>query len=290
MSENKWISEWENFIKESKENEAFLSIFNEIKTAEKEQDEDSLRRVLNQVKKIDRKKKEELKMFHKWMSEFMNAYIPKTNWWDKFYIENAIVKELAVVFDSIEKADREETEASLNEAMAVIDSLDASKHKFDILNFKKRARILEKRLERKVSKNFGAVLASIRAQRGLSLAQTGKLADVSASYINRIESGERKAPSYPIIEKLAAALDVEVSTLLVAAGASAETTTVKSIRELLFSNSVYVSDKEKQLSVDKKQQLVEIISYISNMDWENNKHIETLNIIGLIDSFKEVEE
>lgn len=68
---------------------------------------------------------------------------------------------------------------------------------------------------------FGAVLRSFRQQAGRSQAGLARQVGVDASYINRLESGEREPPRRPLVEALAAALELrrdERDRLLVAAG------------------------------------------------------------------------
>lgn len=132
------------------------------------------------------------------------------------------------------------------------------------------------------------MLKHLREERGLSLAELGERAGVSASYINRIELGERNAPSYPIIEKIAHGLDVNPATLMRAAGVdnSDETDKSKTITELIFSNNVAPREGEEPVNVNTKKQLAEIIEYIIAMEWKDNKHVEMVKLIELLDTFK----
>jgi transcriptional regulator with XRE-family HTH domain len=68
---------------------------------------------------------------------------------------------------------------------------------------------------------FGAVLHDLRATRGVSQAQLASRAGMDRSYVNRMEAGERGAPTPAATEALAKALDLsdmEVDRLFIAAG------------------------------------------------------------------------
>lgn len=283
---------YEEFNSENEDNVELQGVLKKMEEALSVVSEDSLRQVLIYTKRLDEEKHlEESDFIFNWMNLYLDkhSYNLKTlNWWDKFYIRK-YKGELNSVFKAIEEADVKETEKSLKEAMKSIEELDKDKYKYDIITFERRARILEKRLERTVSNNFGTILRSLRNKRRLSLAQAANLAGISASYINRMELGERTAPSYPIIEKLAEALDVDVTTLLLAAGASEGAKETKSMRGLIFSNDVYLTKDKKSLSTEKKQRLVEIIDYIAEMDWTTEKHVEALELMKLVTNFKEEE-
>jgi HTH-type transcriptional regulator, competence development regulator len=53
---------------------------------------------------------------------------------------------------------------------------------------------------------LGALLSFLREQRGLSLRELGRLAEVDHAYIHRLETGGKEAPSAEVIGKLAKSL------------------------------------------------------------------------------------
>ena len=212
----------------------------------------------------------------------------KLTWWEKFYKENKDNKDFKKIFEYIEVVDETTTEESVKKLKKMVEALDKEKYKKEVEKFERKIRIFEKRLERKVSENFGAILRHYREEKGLSLVELGERAGISASYINRIELGERNAPSYPIIEKLAEGLDVNPALLMDAAGVvnPKETDRAKTVTELLFSNNVALKEGETPMNVNTKKQLAEIIEYIIDMEWKDNKHIEMVKLIELLDEFK----
>lgn len=211
----------------------------------------------------------------------------KLTWWEKFYKENKDNNDFKEIFEYIEVVDEKTTEESVKKLKKMVEALDKEKYKKEVEKFERKIRIFEKRLERKISENFGAILRHYREEKGLSLAELGERAGISASYINRIELGERNAPSYPIIEKLAEGLDINPVLLMDAAGIiNKETDRAKTVTELLFSNNVALKEGEPPINVNTKKQLAEIIEYIIDMEWKDNKHIEMVKLIELLDEFK----
>jgi transcriptional regulator with XRE-family HTH domain len=68
---------------------------------------------------------------------------------------------------------------------------------------------------------FGEHLATVRQRGGLSQHALAKAAGVDASYVNRLEHGERQAPDVGLIRKFAVALGLDAAqtdALVVAGG------------------------------------------------------------------------
>lgn len=278
-------------IKEIGDNNTYYEIMEKITNVRESLFPDDLRRVLLLVRRLQDsevgdKEEKRIALIYKWMRVFLEeqseSFVEQLNWWVKIYIEKYMT-DLRPIFDAIEKADREEKAESIADARKLIEGLDKNKHKYNILILDKRLTILEKRLERTVNNNFSSLIKGLRSDRGLSLVEAGKLAGVSASYINRLEMGDRKAPSIPIIEKLADALAVDVSVLLAAAGLISSPDKNKSLKEIFFSNDVYISDPKEIISNKKKEAIIEIVDFIESAEWENNKHVETVELINLVD-------
>ena len=212
----------------------------------------------------------------------------KLTWWEKFYKASKDNKDFKKIFEYIEVVDETTTEESVKKLKKMVEALDKEKYKKEVEKFERKIRIFEKRLERKVRENFGSMLRHLREARGLSLAELGEITGVSASYINRIELGERKAPSYPIIEKLARGLSISTSSLMSTAGVSDsdKIDDAKTVTELIFSNNVTLEEGGPAINVNTKKQLVEIVEFIISMEWKENKHVEMVKLIELLDEFK----
>lgn len=62
--------------------------------------------------------------------------------------------------------------------------------------------------------DFGKKIKEIRISKHMSLKYVEQLSDVSASYLNKLESGQNRSPSLPIFIALAEAYSMEVMDLL----------------------------------------------------------------------------
>lgn len=90
---------------------------------------------------------------------------------------------------------------------------NASKEAY-ISNMKKRIiQLVSKRIESSLGNDFGEYLRELRKSVGLTLAEAGKIAGVSAAYLSRMEKGKRKKPSYAVLRNLASAYKINPNTL-----------------------------------------------------------------------------
>ena len=58
------------------------------------------------------------------------------------------------------------------------------------------------------------MIRKLREDRRLTQAEVAKRADVSKQYVTMLERGTRKAPSLPVLQRIAKALGVPVTELL----------------------------------------------------------------------------
>lgn len=149
----------------------------------------------------------------------------------------------------------------------------------------RKLRTVTNRLERSVFSGFGSIVKNRREELGLSLKQIEVETGISPSYINRIEKGQRKAPSYRIIEQLAKALDLPVSKLINVAEVEIQDD-VPSIEELLLTSQFTVNGK--RASKQAKEKMVEFVKRLNEASWESDKkYEEVIKMIGYFDYFKE---
>lgn len=95
-----------------------------------------------------------------------------------------------------------------------------------------------------MSNLFSETLKRIRTERGISQAQLGKRLFVNQSTVARWESGSR-LPDATMVTQLSRILDVDVSTLLLAAAKSEESPTIIIVddNKAILSDSLTVLDK-----------------------------------------------
>lgn len=227
------------------------------------------------------------------MTDKMTIYNTDTNekkltWWEKFLEESSDIPEIVPILELMEQIEKDKSEETFRRIQEAIEGLDTNKFKKELRVLKKRERIIERRFERQINESFGSLIRFLREKKGYSLAQLGELTGVSSSYITKIELGNRNAPSYPILVKIAEALDVNPTELLGAAKANDKDNkeTVTSIAELIYSSNTSVSPGQEPMTLEQKEKIVEIIEYIATAPWKSNKHIETINLVHLVDEFK----
>lgn len=73
--------------------------------------------------------------------------------------------------------------------------------------------MIRRKNEEKALKALGARIVSLRKKKGLSQLTLSYLSEVSKTYMSDLERGRRN-PSFLILERVAAALEVNLSTLL----------------------------------------------------------------------------
>lgn len=140
---------------------------------------------------------------------------------------------------------------------------------------------------RSVSEKFGSALLYYRQQKGLSLKELETLTKVSSSYLNRLEKGERSAPSIPIASKIADALNIDLSVLLNLSSTNVPATEAQTVSELLLYNDFKIVE-DKVISKEAKQILVEIIEFIITSVWnEETKIGDILELSELVSDFKQ---
>ncbi|MFF2531571.1 helix-turn-helix domain-containing protein [Brevibacillus sp. NPDC058079] len=193
--------------------------------------------------------------------------------------ENEEAKDLLNKMNAVEGNETEENVNDIEHDIEYAKISDELRGKFQ-----RKARLLRNRIERSISENFGSLIKHLRESKGYSLKDMQTATGISSSYINRIEKGERKAPSIQIITKLAVALDQDVAELLNVAN-SQEQVELQTVEEVLLANNFMVGGK--RATKETRERLVDLISKITNSDWETNKHFEAMEIMEAIDRYKE---
>lgn len=219
----------------------------------------------------------------------------RPEWFDKFIKQKAtksdVALKIALQMEEIELSESE-TEEGMKKLETEISNLDADQVTKNGLI--RKLRTLQNRVERSVSEKFGSLIKQYREEKGYSLKKMEELTGISPSYINRIEKGERKAPSFKIIEKLAMALDADVNYLLTIAGV-AETPTseernakVYSIEELLLTNNFTINGKEANKEV--RESLVSLFGRINQSNWNSQTKVkDSIEIMEQIDQYKSIQ-
>ena len=114
---------------------------------------------------------------------------------------------------------------------------------------------------------FGTYMRTLRKQRGLTLKQVEKAAQVSNAYVSQIERGLRKPPHPDILNRLAAVYQVPARELMVQAGYLPNEAEMEKKRRIERAYEHVVTDpnyshgtrlKAAHLSLDAKRFIVEM--------------------------------
>jgi len=136
---------------------------------------------------------------------------------------------------------------------------------------------------REISRTFSQRLKHYRQVRNLTYKQLGELAKMDAGYINKLEKGIRRAPSYPIIKNLAQALGVQI-TDLVDIDTFEDDLPAKSIQEMLVYNEYLI--RGKLPTMEARESLLALIQTLLDSEWKgHSKHVDTIKIISKVDVF-----
>ena len=135
-----------------------------------------------------------------------------------------------------------------------------------------------------ITSGLGVALKHYRQARNMSLAELSEKSDVSASYINRIENNERKAPSIVLLNRLSEALSIPIESLLSISN-PIDKNYIPNLAEVILKtnfelNGKIVGDDMKINLID----LFELITTVSSEDEDKNKII--YQILDKVDNLK----
>ena len=146
--------------------------------------------------------------------------------------------------------------------------------------------------KREVSRNLGRTIRFYREKQGLSLAQLAEMSNISSSYLNRIELGERLSPGLPVIRNISNALGVPIGHLIemsvpVDASYYTEDAMIPPFAEVIFENNFTVAGKT--VEQETKEVLATMVEAIFSFTWDGDeKNEELYELLIMVDSLKEV--
>lgn len=108
----------------------------------------------------------------------------------------------------------------------------------------------------------------------MSLRDISDITGICPTYIHKLEKGKRTSPSYPIVEKLALALEVDPVDLL-EVGSNKSGREIVSLEQLLLSNSFTV-DGVEDFSPNAKKALLNLIDLIVGFPWKKESLFEDI--------------
>lgn len=143
----------------------------------------------------------------------------------------------------------------------------------------------KEKTERSIGPKFSQVIKYRREEMKLSLSELSELTGISTSYLNRLEKGERQAPSFPIMQMIAKAMGMDISEVLSLATPLEHEEGVPEIRELLLKSDFRVGDSFATTEV--KEHIIKLIENIVSAEWEDEiKFLECAVILQTVERLK----
>lgn len=156
--------------------------------------------------------------------------------------------------------------------------------------FNKKLKELRNRVNRVVNNDVGLYLKQLRKEKGYSLKKLAELADISQSYVFRIENGERSTPSVPILNKILCALGVnpndfysKIDVAMNTDGEKDNSTTTENLLHMISLNNYTINDQVA--SVLQKEKLSELLKVMLSVEWSSESKINDMSKI--LNSFEE---
>lgn len=131
---------------------------------------------------------------------------------------------------------------------------------------------------KQMNDDFAKLLKKLRLAKGYSLQQLSERSNVTPSYLNRLERGERKTPTLSVLQHIAEGLDVDVNVLLGLDGKDADGPL--SLEKLFFTNEIEFEGE--LLSADQKEVLLDILQEVLEAD--------ATSVEQLLDALKRIGE
>jgi len=129
---------------------------------------------------------------------------------------------------------------------------------------------------KQMNDDFAKLLRKLRLAKGYSLQQLSERSNVTPSYLNRLERGERKTPTLSVLQHIAEGLDVDVNVLLGLDVKDADGPL--SLEKLFFTNEIEFEGE--LLSADQKEVLLDILQEVLEA--------EVTSVELLMDSLKKI--
>ncbi|MFB6468691.1 helix-turn-helix domain-containing protein [Cytobacillus sp. Hz8] len=136
---------------------------------------------------------------------------------------------------------------------------------------------------REMPRTFAQQLKYYRGLRGYTCKELGMMAKIDPGYVNSLERGKKKAPTYPIIKNLAKALKVDITDLIDIEPSEGELP-LKSIQEVMVNQEYLI--KGKLPTMETREDLLGLIEALLDCEWEeHSKHLDSVEILNRVDTF-----
>lgn len=189
-------------------------------------------------------------------------------------------KELNIILHLIDEADGNETDENVEEIQDALDNALLPENVKAAIT--KKVRVLRNRVERRLTNQLGETVRTLRDNAHLSLRELESLTGVTASYINRIESGHKTAPSIAVVKQLSQGLDFDLFSIY-----TSKKTKYKNLNDIILKSSYQLTDGESA-SIAQKEALYKIFNTIQERDFNENQTMDVMTLLEQIKAFKSI--
>lgn len=144
--------------------------------------------------------------------------------------------------------------------------------------------------DRKISSEFGEIIKLYRTRQGLTYRKLAEMTGISESYIFRLESQEKRMPSYKVIESLCKALKIDLGDLLDVINEKNSKIKFKPLDFIIMTNDFTVNGKKA--TKKQKERIVEMIEFVlsdSLINSESRKSFDDMyELVRLVIDIKNI--
>jgi|SRR5690625_4214524 len=129
-------------------------------------------------------------------------------------------------------------------------------------------------MSKEISVEFGQVVKRLREKKGLSYHQLAAKTGISASYLLRLENGDRRSPSLKVAFSLANFLDMSIEQLKESVNVTTyeDSKGVKFEELLLYCQNLTINDKV--VDSDFKERMLDLIDLIVTSNGKSTFEVE----------------
>lgn len=158
----------------------------------------------------------------------------------------------------------------------------------EIQNIEKEYNLLDKTTENSNEDilKVATLIKNKRKELGFSLKDLENITGISASYINRLENGNRTSPSLETIKKIALALNLDTEELSGITKEQINSENYSTLIDILKKGNI--SHNGTPLSMPVRNKLCILIDYVLNCKWSYESKISDIKVIlDLVENLKQ---
>lgn len=189
--------------------------------------------------------------------------------------------EILELIHLIDEAEGKETDENVQEIEQKLGESFIPENKKAI--FTKKIRVLRNRVERHLTEQLGEIVRALRLKENLSLRELESITGVTASYINRIESGYKTAPSVAVIKQLSEGLKYDLFQIY-----KTERKPAADLSSYLLKGD-YTINKDVKPTIQQKEALYNIFNIIQEREFTKTQAMDVMELLTEIQKLKSIE-